>query len=67
MKIVETVIGYFSYHLSETGKNGSKPLCDCKTTMMHTGIPLSAWGVKSHLGEKWCKECWKIYQGMREK
>jgi len=63
MKIVETISGYYYYHLSETGKNASITLCGRKD-VMQTSIPISAWGNKSHLGEKWCKKCWEIYKGV---
>jgi len=66
MKVVEGVMGYYFYHLSETGKNGQITLCGTKQ-VMQTGIPVSAWGAKSHLNEKWCEKCWKIYQRKGEK
>jgi len=29
----------------------------CGRRVMQTGIPVSAWGSKSHLREKWCEDC----------
>lgn len=64
MKIVETVYGYYSYHLSETGKAGQLTLCGRKD-VMQTEVPLSAWGFVGHLNEKWCKDCWNKFQSAR--
>jgi hypothetical protein len=58
MHIVEGIAGVWHYHLSESGKNGQPALCGNKE-VMHTEVPLKAWGVKSHLNEKYCKECEK--------
>ncbi len=60
MKVVETIYGYFSYHLSETGRNGSQTLCN-RRDVMQTSVLISSWGKKSHLGEKWCEKCWRTY------
>lgn len=65
MKIVEGVMGYYHYHLSESGKNGSKAICGYYQNMMQTSIPLPAWGTKSHLKEKWCEQCWEIYNNKK--
>lgn len=58
LKVVEGVEGYWHYHLSETGISGRPALCGNKR-VMHTEIPLSTWGTKSHLNEKYCSECEK--------
>lgn len=55
-KIVESIHGNFFYHLSEDGKN---PICDSKIMVMQTRLPLSSWGIKTHLHEKYCKKCEK--------
>lgn len=56
LHITEGVSGRFLYHLSEEGTN-STALCGAQT--MYSGIPLSSWGVKGHLNEKFCAECSK--------
>jgi hypothetical protein len=59
LKIVEGVAGVWHYHLSNTGENYQPALCG-KKEVMRTEIPLSTWGVKSHLNETYCKECEKL-------
>lgn len=54
--IVEGVESMCYYHLSETGKSGQPALCGNKR-VMNTGKPLSSWGKRGHLNEKYCKEC----------
>ena len=56
LKIVEGIEGYYFYHLSESGKNMQPALCGKKTVMI-THLRLSSWGKKSHLNERYCKEC----------
>jgi hypothetical protein len=67
--IVEHVSGVWYYHLSETGKSGQPALCG-NTQVMSTEIPISSWGSKGHLNEKYCKECENVLQkklGVAEK
>jgi hypothetical protein len=52
--ITEGVRSTWYYHLSEAGTNITS-LCGKQT--MHTAIPLSAWGVRGHLNERWCPQC----------
>jgi hypothetical protein len=54
-RISEGVGGHHHYHLQQIGKAGA--ICGART--MQTSIPLSAWGVVSHLNERWCEECEK--------
>lgn len=54
LHITEGIYGMWFYHLSEQGEN-SKSLCGART--MHTSIPLSAWGFRGHLNERYCKQC----------
>ena len=56
MFIVEGVSGYYFYHLSETGLNARPALCGNKK-VMQTGLPIESWGMKTHLNERYCKEC----------
>ncbi len=55
-KIRESIHGNFFYHISLN----DKALCGKKETMI-TSIPIIAWGIKSHLHEKYCKECEEIF------
>jgi hypothetical protein len=53
ISIVESVHGTWFYHLRDK-ENGSAL---CGATVMQTSIPLSAWGVRTALGERWCNKC----------
>lgn len=59
LKIVEGVESVWFYHLSETGDNGKPALCG-NDRMMCTGFPLDTWGMKTHIGEKYCPECERL-------
>jgi hypothetical protein len=57
LRVVEHVIGFWSYHLAEEGKY--EALCGSKV-MMNTIIDLDRWGKTPpdyHIPEKWCKRC----------
>lgn len=67
LRVVESVTGTYYYHLASVGSTAAKgsgtptrPLCDARGGVMPTSIPLSAWGVKSHLHEKWCQTCARL-------
>jgi len=55
--IRESIHSSFFYHVAE----GNIPLCGNKNTM-HTKIPISCWGMKTHLHERYCPECDKIFR-----
>lgn len=50
--IREGIHGTFFYHMAVNGS----PLCGEKATMP-TSIPVITWGLKTHLNERYCKEC----------
>lgn len=54
--ITESIGGNWFYHVSPQGING-KAVCGART--MHTSVPLNAWGIKTHLNERYCSECAK--------
>lgn len=54
LHVTEGVSGVWYYHLSQAGTNATA-LCGAKT--MSTGVPMSAWGARGHLSEKWCVTC----------
>jgi hypothetical protein len=58
LKIVEGVESIWHYHLSESGLNGKPTLCGI-TSVMQTNIPLSSWGIRSHLPKKYCAKCFE--------
>lgn len=58
LKIVEGIESVWYYHLSETGDNCKPALCGNRR-VMRTSIPLKTWGMRSHIGEKYCSECEK--------
>ena len=51
--VKEGVEGTYHYHLAP--KHLWVSLCGRR--VMQTSIPVSAWGGKSHLNEKWCEDC----------
>ena len=52
--ITEGILGYFHYHWSTT----DKPYISlCGTETMKTSVPNEAWGVKTHIEEKYCEKC----------
>lgn len=60
LHVTEGVSGTWFYHLSAAGTN-AKGLCGERT--MHTAIPLSSWGMKGHLNERYCAECQLLGKG----
>lgn len=60
LKIVEGVIGYYNYHLSESGNNYEPALCG-KRDVMHSGMLLRDWNMApTHIRYAFCKECHRI-------
>lgn len=57
LTIRESIHGNFFYHIAE----GNTPLCGNANTMI-TSVPLSCWGIKTHLHEKYCMICDKIFK-----
>lgn len=55
LTIRESIHGNFFYHLAIN----NKALCGKKITM-HTNLSIETWGMKTHLNEKYCKECQEI-------
>lgn len=54
LHVTEGVSGTYFYHLSAGGTN-ARALCGAQT--MRTKIPLSSWGNKGHLNERYCAVC----------
>lgn len=54
--IRESIHGSFFYHVAE----GNIPLCGNKSTM-YTKIPITCWGLRTHLNERYCPECDKRF------
>ena len=55
LRVVEGVEGMFRYHLAT--QDQMKAVCDPERRVMHTSIPLSTWGFRGHLKEKYCAQC----------
>lgn len=53
LSIAESIHGTWYYHL----RSGSDHRSLCGGHVMHTAVPLSAWGTTSHLNERWCSQC----------
>jgi hypothetical protein len=57
LKIVEGVIGYYNYHLSESGNNYEPALCG-KRDVMHSGMRIRDWNMApTHIRYSFCKTC----------
>lgn len=59
LQVAEGIAGLFLYHLRKPGEHRS--LCDVQVMLTH--IPLSAWGVRTHINERWCSKCRGIADG----
>jgi hypothetical protein len=55
-KVAEGINGTFYYHLQHFNSHFGL----CGDRVMHTSIPLSAWGSKTHINERWCSRCESI-------
>jgi len=64
--LVEGIAGVWFYHLSASGRTGHPTLCG-ETRVMQTEAPLSTWGLKTHLNERFCEKCKEIYENMKLK
>ena len=58
LEIVEGTAGTWHYHLRRAPSRAT--VCG-NERVMSTQLPLTAWGTKSHLNERWCESCsaWK--------
>jgi len=61
LEVAEGIHSTFSYHLRKPGAKDSL----CGKWVMHTRIPVSAWGTKTHLHERWCSKCAAMKDGAR--
>lgn len=52
--VAEGIHGTFYYHMRR-GLHEHFALCGDQ--VMHTRIPLSAWGTVTHIKERWCSRC----------
>lgn len=60
LTLLEGIHGTFHYHYPD--RTGKHALCG-ETLVMPTLIPVSAWGVRTHLHERYCKKCEDIAFG----
>lgn len=58
LTIRESITGYYFYHIAKN----NKPICGAENTMP-TSLNLKSWGLKTHIGERYCKKCMKIIAG----
>lgn len=54
LTIVEGIAGTDFYHLRIAGQSAA--LCG-ESNVMPTSVPIGAWGLVTHLHERYCKEC----------
>ena len=52
-RVCESTAGNYSYHLQRDSRTRSL----CGKPVMHTAIPLTAWGHTGELHERWCQDC----------
>ena len=64
LKIVEGSASVYFYHASESGLSAKPALCG-ETKVMHTYIPITAWGCKTHINEQWCPICDKLMKDIK--
>jgi len=57
--IWEGVESTYNYHISDGGRTDT--LCG-NTHVMTTGLPLSTWGMKTHIGERYCSKCSEFFK-----
>lgn len=62
LRVTEGIAGTYHYHLSRltAGKDGapvSATTALCGAKVMHTHVPLAAWGYHGHLHEHYCESC----------
>jgi hypothetical protein len=55
-RISEGISGTWFYHL-EPKTSAGIPTALCGARVMRTSVPVSAWGTRTHLKERWCQEC----------
>lgn len=55
LRVAEGIHGTFYYHLRRPDDHFGL----CGDRVMHTSIPVSAWGSRTHLKERWCSRCEK--------
>ena len=51
--VTEGVEGTWHYHLSRD-RDGKETSALCGARVMHTSVPIEAWGRVGHLHERWC-------------
>ena len=54
-KVVEGIESTWHYHLRRVDQRVSESLCGAQ--VFSTEIPVSAWGVVTHLRERYCSKC----------
>ena len=57
--VTEGVQGTWYYHISKKNEF-TKSLCGAHA--MITSLPLSSWGIKSRLGERFCDQCKSLFE-----
>lgn len=67
IEVVEGIHGTWHYHLRDTDSNDREKYNKfmaslCGRDVMRCNLPIKAWGTVTHLKERYCEQCWKIYQ-----
>ena len=56
--VTEGIESMWYYHLSKSDKPCQSL---CGKSVMRTSVPFENWGIVGHLKERYCKECYDIY------
>jgi len=61
LRVAESIHGTYYYHLRRDADHFGL----CGDRVMHTSIPVSAWGTRGHLNERWCTRCANISRTLK--
>lgn len=56
-EVVESLAGNWHYHLARQGEPLAVAVCDPSVPVMRSPSPLSNWGYRGHLNERYCAQC----------
>jgi hypothetical protein len=62
-RVAETIHGTFHYHL----RAPDLIYALCGARVMQTSIPVSAWGARTHINERWCQKCADMARALEAK
>lgn len=60
-EVAESISGTYFYHVRDANSTTDAYRALCGARVMTTSIPMSDWGVVTHLHDRWCKQCREAY------